>query len=710
MKKILQHITAVITLFLAFSGSLFAQTSTIQGYIKDGQDGNIVSGIKIYILNTSLETSTDGSGSYSFNGIATGTTVTISVGVSAGGTAGSKRKLIVGPGLNIVNFWLNAVADVDGNSYDAIAIGEKILMAENLKVTHFRDGISIPLILQNIEWNSMSYPGFCWYANDVTNKVTYGALYNWYAANQGNLCPAGWRVPSDDEWVYLSDRLGGPSIAGGKLKETGTEHWGTSIPGSPNTGATNETGFAALPGGFRDLHGEMDQIGAVGYWWASSALDIFQSWGRYLDYASDSISRYAYDQRDGFSVRCIKNGILSVSTATPAKTTPTTSLCGGNIIDEGGSAITCKGVCWNNIGKPVISDNHTHDGNGNGRFISVLSGLLPNTTYFVRAYATNGTGTVYGNEIRFKAYKADAIQDIEGNFYNTLQIGSQIWMAENLKTTRYNDRTPVSYVTDNATWKNLNTEAYCWYNNDSVAFKYLYGALYNWYAVSTGKLCPAKWHVADATDWSKLIAYLGGTAIAGDKLKAAGGEYWCEGNSGNNSTGFTALPGGYRYWEDGGFSYMQWGGGWWTSTGDLSNGVGVGMSCYASGISENPGNKNGGSSVRCIKDSGELTTVTAIEADELSSGFSLIYPNPFNQSITINYQVGANTLTKVQITVYDMNGRLVRKIVDEMMQQGCYSVNWDGTYNSGERASFGNYIVRLKADNLEEVRKIVFVK
>jgi uncharacterized protein (TIGR02145 family) len=196
------------------------------------------------------------------------------------------------------------MSDIEGNAYKVVVIGTQIWMAENLKTTHFKDGSEIPLKTNNIDWGNLSSPGYCWYYNDASSyKSTYGALYNWYTVNTGNLCPSGWHVSSDAEWLSLTKYLGGASIAGGKLKEAGSAHWGL-----PNEGATNETGFTALPGGFRIFNGAMDQNGYAGYWWTSSESSSSLAWGSgYLDYTTASITRAFYDKRDGFSVRCIKD-------------------------------------------------------------------------------------------------------------------------------------------------------------------------------------------------------------------------------------------------------------------------------------------------------------------------------------------------------------------------------------------------------------------
>ena len=133
------------------------------------------------------------------------------------------------------------ITDIDGNSYRTVIIGEQEWMGENLKVTRFNDGKEIPYVPEMDEWTRVTGPAYSWYDNDISNKDTYGALYNWFAVSSGKLCPAGWRIPDDSDWEVLTDFLGGLSVAGGKLKETGTSHWTL-----PNSGATNETGFSAL--------------------------------------------------------------------------------------------------------------------------------------------------------------------------------------------------------------------------------------------------------------------------------------------------------------------------------------------------------------------------------------------------------------------------------------------------------------------------------
>ncbi len=154
----------------------------------------------------------------------------------------------------------------------------------------------------------------------------------------------------------------------------------------------------------------------------------------------------------------------------------TSAICGGNITNDGGTSITARGVCWSASPNPTTTNSKTTDGTGTGTFTSTITGLSTVTTYYARAYATNSTGTTYGNEITFKTFFGEVI-DIEGNIYPTVKIGEQIWMAENLKTTKYNDGTAIPNVPGNSTWAALTTGAYCWFNND-ITLKNIYGAIF----------------------------------------------------------------------------------------------------------------------------------------------------------------------------------------------------------------------------------------
>ena len=194
------------------------------------------------------------------------------------------------------------VKDNDGNVYKTVTIGTQVWMAENLKTTKYNDGTAIPLVTEDKAWDALTTPAYCWYKNDATvNKNTYGALYNWYTVGTNKLCPKGWHVPTDAEWTTLTTYLGGESVAGGKLKETGTTHWE-----SPNTGATNESGFKALSGGDREF-GVFSYIGYSGYWWSATEINATEARYRSMNYHNGNVKRNSIFKKIGYSVRCLRD-------------------------------------------------------------------------------------------------------------------------------------------------------------------------------------------------------------------------------------------------------------------------------------------------------------------------------------------------------------------------------------------------------------------
>lgn len=206
------------------------------------------------------------------------------------------------------------VKDIDGNLYKTVKIGNQWWMAENLKVTRYNNGDHLHNRIRDIDWNIISIGAYCDYGNSAHNGDIYGHLYNWYAVNDARrLAPEGWHVPSIEEWAMLVEFLGGDAIAGGKIKQTGTVIWT-----KPNEGATNESGFTALPGGNRSLGGslaysiEQGQYFGLGYaaaFWASTKVDGdgSQAWLILLSYIDSLVQNLGYYKGCGFSVRCIKN-------------------------------------------------------------------------------------------------------------------------------------------------------------------------------------------------------------------------------------------------------------------------------------------------------------------------------------------------------------------------------------------------------------------
>ncbi|PKK82042.1 MAG: hypothetical protein CVT49_15770 [candidate division Zixibacteria bacterium HGW-Zixibacteria-1] len=210
------------------------------------------------------------------------------------------------------------VTDIDDNTYPTVKIGDQWWMAENLKVTHYRNGDSIPNITDGAAWGWLTTGAYCEYDNDIANVAVYGRLYNWYAVDDSrNIAPAGWHVPSDDEWKQLEIYLGLSQAEadaedcrgtdeGNKLKDTGTTHW------CMNMGATNESGFTALPGGYLDSHdGPCVGMTYDALFWSSTEYDSIDAWYRrlYCGWSSAVCRYHSLDKskRYGFSVRCVKD-------------------------------------------------------------------------------------------------------------------------------------------------------------------------------------------------------------------------------------------------------------------------------------------------------------------------------------------------------------------------------------------------------------------
>jgi uncharacterized protein (TIGR02145 family) len=285
---------------------------------------------------------------------------------------------------------------------------------------------------------------------------------------------------------------------------------------------------------------------------------------------------------------------------------------GGNISSDGGSNIIARGVCWSTSENPTIAlSTKTSDGTGLGTYRSIIEGLNLNTTYYVRAYASNLTGTSYGNQISFQTSPLGTVSDIDGNTYSTLIIGSQVWMKENLKVSKYRNGNPIPSNLDNPTWQNTTSGAYAIYNNDP-ANNTTYGKLFNWYAVADPRgLCPVGWHVPSDAEWTSMEDFLGGAAVAGGKMKSTGtiqdgSGLWQDPNTdATNSSGFLGLPGGSRFSFDGGDSFDNLGnyGFWWAGASSLSSfSDGRTINFSSAYSSRDYFEKNTGFSVRCLRD------------------------------------------------------------------------------------------------------------
>jgi uncharacterized protein (TIGR02145 family) len=199
-----------------------------------------------------------------------------------------------------------SITDIDGNIYRTIQIGNQIWTVENLKVTRYRNGDTIPNVTDATAWSKLTTGAYCFFGNDSSYAAVYGRLYNWYAVtDKRNIAPSGWHIPSEAEWDTLIAYLGGESIAGGKMKEAGTTKWA-----SPNAGATNSSGFSALPGGYRYKDGRFSDMGNLGYsagFWSSTASTELDAYPVNLYYDRLQVSQFVDYKQAGFSVRLVKD-------------------------------------------------------------------------------------------------------------------------------------------------------------------------------------------------------------------------------------------------------------------------------------------------------------------------------------------------------------------------------------------------------------------
>lgn len=520
----------------------------------------------------------------------------------------------------------------DGQQYPTVHIGNQCWMAANLNIGEMVSG-NVDLLDNGI------IEKHC-YDNSLARCSEYGGLYQWdevmeYTTVEGvqGICPEGWYFPTDAQWTILENFVGGYLVAGGKLKEAGTAHWL-----SPNVGATNSSGFTALGGGFLSFDRIFFNLKSTGVFWTSTAPPNEYPWPRILNHNLEVVYRVNYyPTTTSFSVRCVRDAPAQVNIPTVI-TTPVTAITsnsaasGGTVTEDGGALVTSRGIVWSSLQTPTVEvfDGITYDGNGAGEFTSVMTNLLTETTYFIRAYATNSEGTAYGDELSFTTQSLSFVcgntftDSRDGNQYSTVQIGNQCWFSENLaylpavsppSEGSYED--PLYYVYGYNSYST--SEAIATQNYQT------YGALYNWVASSTA--CPQGWYLPTDNDWKILEGFVDsqygiGNPVwdfaswrgfdVGKNLKTIDGWYI---NSGTDLRGFSALPGGYRD-LDGNFTSLSIGGVWWSSS---PNSATTSWSRFLHGYYDesyrNNDNTDYGFSVRCLKNESQVNLPTVITTD-----------------------------------------------------------------------------------------------
>jgi uncharacterized protein (TIGR02145 family) len=299
---------------------------------------------------------------------------------------------------------------------------------------------------------------------------------------------------------------------------------------------------------------------------------------------------------------------------------PTSAYGGGIIMHDGGGTILAKGLCWSTSIHPTIDDNKIVDVSTGNAFWIKIPGLVPGTTnYWIRSFATNSAGTAYGEELGFStpvvvpvtfngSTTYGSLTDIDNNVYKTVVIGTQTWMAENLKVTKFNDGSPIVTTSDLAEWGSLTGPGYTYYDFNPEVYKQTFGALYNWYATASAKLCPTGWHVPSDSEWTILTTYLGNDGSSALKLREVGNTHWYFAPlTATNETGFTALPGSFLNMEYNTFYQVGFGGYWWSSITSADNSeqaYSMTMGRINDQFNMLQYSKKFGMSIRCVKDAG----------------------------------------------------------------------------------------------------------
>ena len=319
------------------------------------------------------------------------------------------------------------VSDYDGNVYNTVQIGNQCWMKENLRVTHFENGVEIPMGPgESYEMAFRFSPN-----NSTSNTLAYGYLYNWAAVmrkmtssnnNRGNvqgICPSGWHIPSKTEWTNLTEYVRGLPVywcngnndnyAKALASNTFWNNSDVTCAVGNNQSNNNVTGFSVVPAGY-SLYGRyVSDFGACARYWTSTEYSDHFAWYVNFNHESTGVTYEngngsSFMKVSGFSVRCILgagNDLSTVNTNEASAITFSTATCGGNVTSDGGATVTARGVCWSTSPNPTINNNHTNDGSGTGSFTSNITGLMSNTMYYVRAYAINSIGVAYGETRTF---------------------------------------------------------------------------------------------------------------------------------------------------------------------------------------------------------------------------------------------------------------------------------------------------------------------
>jgi len=429
---------------------------------------------------------------------------------------------------------ITQVKDHQNNSYDVISIGGLCIMKQNLRCTTSPAGHTLS------SWESSTTKS-CYIQN--TTFVNEGFLYNWRAAldttidvstigndvdipNRRGLCPQGWHLPTRSEWTSIVGCHNAGQFAAPNISFTGTG-WGSysheNVPGNTSDPDKNATGFSGVPVGIR-YGNEFNDVGFDTYFWCATSDNSSMAYTRILTASKSDFEDLSYSNSNGRSIRCVRDNGLQVTTDSVSSITDKSATCYGTVVDDGGKSVTARGVCWSTTENPTINDSYTSDGSGVGSFNSNIERLNSETTYYVRAYATNSDGTVYGIQMEFKTDVSEClaagtrITMADGSYKNVENIvvgdlvrtfnhetgeisSAEICMAWKSDTTKQTlNLTFASGKTVGIVGKHdflfENTRKYVRINKDNVA-EYVGKRFYN----------------AESGSWDALVSYEMGTAV-----------------------------------------------------------------------------------------------------------------------------------------------------------------------------------------------------
>jgi uncharacterized protein (TIGR02145 family) len=436
----------------------------------------------------------------------------------------------------------NPITDFDGNTYQTIQIGSQIWMKENLRVTKYRNGDSIPNVLidrQNLVSGAQSS-----YLDDSYYDSNFGKLYNWYAATDvRGICPAGWHLPSPDEWQTLRNFLG--ERPGTQLKENNLTYWDPRWQDTP----TNSSGFSARGSGIFYAPPISREIRESGRFWSNMAYDNEDALVRSLFVDLTEFASAKLPKGNQISIRCLKDNGFNVTTQDLLDLQESSVSFNLLVYPAGGTSpgIEEKGIVYSTLANPTILSSKSTTGSGMGALKVNLTNLTAGTTYYARSFAKSSSLILYGEETVFSTpvSNASVVADVEGNTYKTIQIGSQIWMKENLRVTKYRNGDSIPNVLIDR--QNLVSGAQSSYLDDSY-YDSNFGKLYNWYAATDVRgICPAGWHLPSPDEWQTLRNFLG--ERPGTQLKENNLTYWDPRwqDTPTNSSGFSARGSGIFY-------------------------------------------------------------------------------------------------------------------------------------------------------------------